>query len=69
VSDEEAEDFPEDPQLAAFLLREVPSSVPRTMAVVAESSALPSVVIEEALEADEDGTSSPYIIGFVIFIF
>ena len=61
-SDEEVEDFPEDPQLAAFLFCEAPPSVPRTMAVTVDSSALLSIVIKEALEPNEDSKSSPYLV-------
>ena len=62
-SDEEAEDFPEDPQLATFLFREVPPSVLRTMDITVDSFALPStIVVEEALEPNEDGKSSPYLV-------
>ena len=57
------EDFPEDPQLAAFLFREAPPSVLRTMDITVDSFALPStIVVEEALEPNEDGKSSPYLI-------
>ena len=62
-SDEEAEDFPEDPQLAAFLFCEAPPSVLRTMDITVDSFALPStIVVEEALEPNEDGKSSPYLV-------
>ena len=44
-SDEEVEDFPEDPQLAAFLFREAPPSVPRTMDITVDSFALPSPLL------------------------
>jgi len=62
-SNEEAENFPEDPQHATFLSREVPPSVPRTMTVTVDSSSLPPIVVvaQEALEPNGDGKSSPYL--------
>ena len=58
------EDFPEDPQHAAFLFHEAPFPVPRTMAVTVDSPVIPPIVVEvqEALEPSKDGKSSPYLI-------